>query len=420
MNLSSRSSWRFAAAFSAAALLNADCSIAGNASEGNGSARPAAGSPPAADETAPQPPPLSEEARQIADELQRTLPAGSEARAMFDDIVSGSRLSPTDGWFALATAQKRFDWEKVRSLFDSNDDGAIDRKEIAGVSDADFPRLDRNGDGQITESDLDLAAPAQDRDAAYALYRGSDADSDGRITAREFAALFETLDRDGAGFVTIDDLRSHFARTESSTRRRGGGPSREVLLRGLIRQEIGSLQAGPALGESVPDFTLKTQDGTKSVTLSQQIGEKPVVLVFGNFTCGPFRSQSGNVEKLFRRYGDRATFLMIYVREAHPTDGWHMPGKSGSDLDIAQPRSYEERVAVAQTCQGRLNLGMPFLVDEIDDRVGATYSGMPSRLYLIDQAGTVAYKSGRGPHGFKPSELEQSLLLLLASETPGR
>jgi hypothetical protein len=59
------------------------------------------------------------------------------------------------------------------------------------------------------------------------------------------------------------------------------------------------------------------------------------------------------------------------------------------------------------------------LVDGIDDPVGGTYSGMPSRLYLIDTAGKVAYKSGRGPFGFKPSELEHSLLLMLAEQSKG-
>jgi hypothetical protein len=43
---------------------------------------------------------------------------------------------------------------------------------------------------------------------------------------------------------------------------------------------------------------------------------------------------------------------------------------------------------------------------------------MPSRLYLIDGAGKVAYKSGRGPFGFKPAELEHSLVLLLQHEGP--
>jgi hypothetical protein len=58
------------------------------------------------------------------------------------------------------------------------------------------------------------------------------------------------------------------------------------------------------------------------------------------------------------------------------------------------------------------------LVDTIDDTVGARYSGMPSRLYLLDHRGRVAYKSGRGPFGFKPAELEHSLILLLQDEFP--
>jgi hypothetical protein len=33
--------------------------------------------------------------------------------------------------------------------------------------------------------------------------------------------------------------------------------------------------------------------------------------------------------------------------------------------------------------------------------------------YLVDRQGKIAYKSGRGPFGFKPAELEQALLLLL-------
>ena len=145
-------------------------------------------------------------------------------------------------------------------------------------------------------------------------------------------------------------------------------------------------------------------------------GPKPVVLVFGNFTCGPFRSQGGNIEKLHQRYKDRATFVMVYVREAHPTDGWAMDSNDRVGISLRQPRNYEERVEVAQTCSRTLNLGFPMLVDTIDDSVGARYSGMPGRLYVIDRDGKVAYKSGRGPYLFKPAEMEHSLVLLLQEE----
>jgi hypothetical protein len=56
------------------------------------------------------------------------------------------------------------------------------------------------------------------------------------------------------------------------------------------------------------------------------------------------------------------------------------------------------------------------LVDEQDDRVGHTYSGMPDRFYVIDRKGRVAYKSGRGPFGFLPGEMEQALIMLLLDE----
>ena len=159
------------------------------------------------------------------------------------------------------------------------------------------------------------------------------------------------------------------------------------------------------------------------MTLSKLIGPRPVVLVFGSSTCGPFRSQNGNIEKLYRRYKDRATFVMVYVRDAHPTDGWRTsdndrPGVVG--VATIQPRTYDERAGVAQTCGRLLGLGFPMLVDTIDDRAGNLYSGMPGRLYVIDRAGKIAFKSGRGPYLFKPAELEQSLVLLLQEKpAPG-
>ena len=60
---------------------------------------------------------------------------------------------------------------------------------------------------------------------------------------------------------------------------------------------------------------------------------------------------------------------------------------------------------------------MPLVVDTMDDRVGRLYSGMPDRLYVVDRDGKVSYKSGRGPFGFKPGEMEQELVLMLLEET---
>ncbi len=109
----------------------------------------------------------------------------------------------------------------------------------------------------------------------------------------------------------------------------------------------------------------------------------------------------------------------MYVREAHPIDGWRMDSNDQAGIAIAQPTTDIERTTVAARCCQSLNMTIPLVVDSIDDRVGNLYSGMPDRLYLIGRDGRVLYKGGRGPFGFKPGELEQSLIMhLLDLQSP--
>jgi alkylhydroperoxidase family enzyme len=106
-------------------------------------------------------------------------------------------------------------------------------------------------------------------------------------------------------------------------------------------------------------------------------------------------------------------FLAVYVREAHPIDGWRMASNDKAGISIKQPKQKDEREGVARKCCKSLGMTMPMVVDEMDDRVGHLYSGMPDRLYVIDRKGRVAYKSGRGPFGFLPGEMEQALVMTL-------
>jgi alkylhydroperoxidase family enzyme len=103
-----------------------------------------------------------------------------------------------------------------------------------------------------------------------------------------------------------------------------------------------------------------------------------------------------------------------------------MSSNDQAGVKIKQPTTAKERTAVARTCCDSLGITMPMVVDEMDDRVGHAYSGMPDRLYVLDRDGRVAYKGGRGPFGFKVGEMEQSLVMLLlddqvkAASTQGR
>jgi hypothetical protein len=119
---------------------------------------------------------------------------------------------------------------------------------------------------------------------------------------------------------------------------------------------------------------------------------------------------------LKKRYGEQVEFLGVYVREAHPTDGWRMASNDRAGVAVAQPKGLDQRAEVAAQCSLALKMTIPLVVDEMDDRVGHAYSGMPDRLYLLDRAGRVVYKGGRGPFGFKPGELDQAIALLLLDE----
>ena len=128
---------------------------------------------------------------------------------------------------------------------------------------------------------------------------------------------------------------------------------------------------------------------------------------------------------MFARFKDQVDFYAVYIREAHPTDGWQMSDNDRAGIKLEQPQTIEQRNLVATRCCTSLGLTMPLLVDTIDDRVNRAYSGFPDRRYLVDRAGRIAYKGGRGPFGYKPRELEQTLIMLLidevkpAAEKPG-
>jgi len=80
---------------------------------------------------------------------------------------------------------------------------------------------------------------------------------------------------------------------------------------------------------------------------------------------------------------------------------------------FASPANEEERGAIAGACVRKLGIKIPAVLDEFGNSTEKAYTGWPDRLYLIDSAGRVAYKSPPGPFGFKASELRNALGLAL-------
>lgn len=334
-----------------------------------------------------------------------------ESVRMLIAIARGSQLGPGEGWFG--PAQSRYSWEWLAKWHEIEPSAEIEQAAFKGQPEL-FQRLDRNKDGHIAAGDFDWSDRnpfVQQSSMINRMFRRFDQEGDGRVTREELLAFFDRISN-GKDSFRSEDLRDALIGGPSGFLP-GDAPTPDILVRGLFRGEIGSLNEGPKVDEPAPDFRLTTHDGKQTIRLSEQLGSKPIVLVFGNFTCGPFRSLFPQVDELAQRYQDDAIFLAVYIREAHPSDGWHMESNAKVGVKVAQPTTFAERVSVAQQCNAKLKYSMPLLVDEIHDPVGNAYSGMPARLYVIDPDGKVAYKGGRGPFGFKSGEMEQALLLLL-------
>lgn len=339
-----------------------------------------------------------------------------EAVRMLAAILRGSQMGPNEGWFGPADTRYSWKWLAERCGVDPAK-GSISRDGFRGPE-AWFARLDRNKDGVITANDLDWSPRSpymQMLSLSNRLFRKLNAQGNGRLTKEELVQFFDKAAL-GNDHVTAESFRDALLEGMSAGFQPGDAPSPAQLIRGLFAGEIGSMNEGPNVGQPAPNFTLKTIDGKNAVSLANVLGSKPVVLIFGNFTCGPFRAYYPGVETVYERYKTDAHFLMVYVREAHPTDGWKMDSNSRLGVAVKQPATIEDRVTVAsQFCQ-QVKPVLPVVVDEINDPVGHTYSGMPARLYVIDSQGKVAYKSGRGPFGFLPGEMEQALIMLLLDE----
>jgi len=113
---------------------------------------------------------------------------------------------------------------------------------------------------------------------------------------------------------------------------------------------------------------------------------------------------------MYDDYKDEVEFFLVYIREAHPEDGWQTGVNVRQHIIFKQPTTYVERVAVAETMCAKLDLKMPPLIDQLNDKVNRAYNAGPDRLYLVGIDGRIAYQSDHGPRGFKPAELEKAIL----------
>jgi hypothetical protein len=115
------------------------------------------------------------------------------------------------------------------------------------------------------------------------------------------------------------------------------------------------------------------------------------------------------LHQLWEQHRDKVEFVVVYIREAHPEDGWVVNMNREEDIRYMDPTTTQERVEVAAACALRLKIRMPVVVDDVDDNIASAYGALPDRLYLVGRGGKIAFQGEPGPWGFDPEKLAEAI-----------
>jgi hypothetical protein len=125
--------------------------------------------------------------------------------------------------------------------------------------------------------------------------------------------------------------------------------------------------------------------------------------------------QSVRLNEIYEAQKDEIEFFLIYVCEAHPSDGWQTPQNLYDEVVYEAPTNEDERAEVGNACQIALDLKYPMLIDSIDDDVERKYVASSIRLFVIDENGIISYAGEEGPHKFDPDGWEEAITKQTAS-----
>jgi len=185
------------------------------------------------------------------------------------------------------------------------------------------------------------------------------------------------------------------------------------------------------VGKPAPPFTLQwfkpassasldTEKNPSSaptkISLAELHTKKPAVLVFGSMTCPPLKGQLDAVDAVYRDFADRAEFLFIYIREAHPDSVLSVVNSKQKEglLKIGQASLLAERIETAAVCQRTMELKMPIAIDSMDNKTSRDYAGWPNRCVVVGTDGRVLYKAEVGPGSTNAQRLRSWLTANLA------
>ncbi len=248
--------------------------------------------------------------------------------------------------------------EAITERHDKDGDGVVTREEFSGPANA-FNRIDKNQDGKIAADDFESTSSLREP-----AVEGADA-SHGELS--EFAATL------GGARVSPQMLDKY----------------------GHEGIEVGSV---------MPEIEVYSPQG-KAVQLSRLWESRPTVLVAASVSCGPSCQGLPDLGAIAEHFGEEVWVAVLYVVEAHPSEGdspyngggsgrGKSKAKSPSQNGISQPGTIEERLANARQLISRHNPKTPVVIDNIENDAWRAVGEGPNIAVLIGQGGILLERQG--------------------------
>lgn len=155
---------------------------------------------------------------------------------------------------------------------------------------------------------------------------------------------------------------------------------------------------GPKAGEPLLDATLYKLDGSETSLRSLLTG--PTVIETGSLTSPSYLHGMPQMNEMARAFA-HVTWLMIYVREAHP----------GSK--IGPHTSLEEKLAAARKLVAERGETRTVLVDDLEGSAHRAYGSLPNMVYITNDDGEVICRSD----WCSPTQVRKVLLALEDDKT---
>lgn len=130
---------------------------------------------------------------------------------------------------------------------------------------------------------------------------------------------------------------------------------------------------------------------------------RPQLLVTGSITCPMTASSMPVIHDLYREFGEQVDFVLLATREAHPGENY------------PQPHDHEAKASRARAFEKHHRVPYSVAVDDIEGTVHQLLDGKPNTAYLIDESGSVVFRS----HWARDERsLRKALLSVISGRTP--